>query len=96
MSDTKKMRFHISITDNETGEVLLDSDACAIIGGVNTGKSTIDISVVCCDTFDVVRALVTTEEVVKQNYIDHPEIGLMAMACRAGRINKTEEPKNEE
>jgi len=38
MKDETKKKFHITLTDNETGETLIDSDTSAIIGAFDLGE----------------------------------------------------------
>ena len=46
-------KFHITITDNETGEVLVDQDTSAIIGALDNDESTRNIAYTCCNTIDL-------------------------------------------
>jgi hypothetical protein len=34
------MKYHITIKDNETGEVKFEKDACVVIAGINDGEGT--------------------------------------------------------
>lgn len=36
----RKEKYHITIKNNETDQVIHDSDACAIIGSINSGAET--------------------------------------------------------
>ena len=102
MENEKKMKFHLTITNNETGEVLHDVDACAIIAGVNEGKENGSIAMVDCGPVDLLEALMTTEETVQDVYTEHPELralgSLLAYAEMAAQAKdtETEEPKKEE
>lgn len=50
-------KFHITITDNETGETLKEADACAIIGACNEDKHTASIVLSQCSTLDLLSTL---------------------------------------
>ena len=93
MSDTK-MKFHITITDNETGDVMQDTDACAIIGGFNNGVTTCTFAATNCGPFDIARTLASAEEAVDGIYELHPELKALATFLKISRAQ--EESKNEE
>lgn len=62
----KKMRFHITITDNETDITLHDADACAIIAGVNEGEESAILSLSACGLTDLLSALLAAENATKR------------------------------
>ena len=48
--ENERKKFHITITDNETGEVEVDTDAAAIIGAYDAGtRGTASISYTECN-----------------------------------------------
>lgn len=48
---SEKMRYHLTITDNQSGEVIKDVDFCALIGGLYDENGTAEYAVVDCDDF---------------------------------------------
>lgn len=42
------MRFHVTITDNETGKTIHDTDACAIIAGIEETKGSASFVLTNC------------------------------------------------
>lgn len=50
MENETKKRYHITITDNETGEIKCDSDSAAIIGAYDTdNNATACLCSLACD-----------------------------------------------
>ena len=68
--------FHITITNNKTGETLHDADVCAIIGAFNDGARTGCVCLTSCDAFDIAHTIDGVEDVIQNVYNDHPEIRL--------------------
>ena len=93
--EDKELRFHITITDNQTGETMIDEDACAIVGGVtvSTGHSK-TIGLTACGPFEIAEALVNAEEVVSALYAINPaeimRVSAFIKDRRAMRKNETE------
>lgn len=98
MSDTKKMKFHVTITDNETGEALYDRDACAVLASINSGDGVIMHESLACNSLDFAFTLNTAQNLVRKVVNEHPEIALLTMCVQAEQREKTEETetKNEE
>ena len=100
MSDKKKNKFHITITNNETGETLHDADACAIIAGINDGIKAGAILMTACGPFEFAEALAGADKAVKRVRTNHPEVAAMSMLLAlTGGIEEepeTEEPETEE
>ena len=65
---TKKMRFHITITDNETGETHLDSDSPVIIGGIGDEKGVNELVLAACDPATLAQAALYAENAAKSVY----------------------------
>ena len=51
------MKFHIVITDNETGEVLKDSNAVAILASVQEDDGTSQLTLTKCDGRNFMAAI---------------------------------------
>ena len=62
--DNKDLRFHITITDKETGETLHDSDANVIIGAFGDGEETCALSRTHCSLKDMAIAVMAAEDTV--------------------------------
>lgn len=46
-------KFHITIKNNETGEILVDDDTCAIIGALDRGEGTGCLGFTVCGPVDL-------------------------------------------
>lgn len=92
------MKFHITITDNETGEVLHDSDACAIIAGINEGEKGSSAAMIDCGPIDLAEALVAAKKAARAVTDKYTEIGALTKLCEylERKQSETEETKNEE
>lgn len=75
--EDKKMKFHITITDNETGETLKDCDACCIIGACNEGEHTAVLAALHCTATDLANAIDGTEEAVAHVKRENPEVEML-------------------
>lgn len=75
--EDKKMKFHITITDNETGETLKDSDACCIIGAFNQGEYTAGMAITCCTAPDLAITINGAEDAINHIKSEHPELELL-------------------
>lgn len=56
------MKFHVVITDNETGEILLDDDCCAVIGAAGQEESAAKISLYECGRKQLIGAARTAHD----------------------------------
>ena len=74
MNDNNKLKFHITITNIETGETLHDSDACAIMAAVNDGTGTRGMTLTECDAFDLAEVLASAERSLRDVYDKEPEL----------------------
>ena len=97
-TENKKPRFHITITDNATGEVMIDEEVCAIVGGVTVGKGhSKAIGLTACSPFEIAEALVDAEEVVSALYaIDSAEITRASAFIKDRRARRKNETENTE
>lgn len=89
---TDNTSFHITITRNDTGETLLDTDTRAIIASVNKEGKTSQQVLTCCNSYDLACALATAEGAVRQVYEENPELYPIVEYVKATRI--FEEIKN--
>lgn len=90
--ETKKMKFHLTITDNETGETLHDGDAAAIIGGVYEEDHNAAMLYSNCSALEMAQTLARAEDAVQKTYEDHPELRLLASMAHltSTKCSKTE------
>ena len=94
-NENKELRFHVTITDNETGATLFDEDACAIIAGINVGERSSQLTISYCNGFDLASAVAAAEGAAEQMYEENPELEPLAKLQKALRIEaETEEPEN--
>jgi hypothetical protein len=83
------MKFHIVITNNETGEVIKDTNADAIIASIHTEETTDVLDVACCNGFALVATIAGLMEALENNKKDHPKIYKYAKKCK--KIKRTKE-----
>lgn len=86
--ETEKKRFHITITDNATGETLLDTDSGAIIGGVSSEKGCHLITFTECGPGDMAETLALTEDAVHDQYVMHPELVTLVAGLKSSRAKQ--------
>jgi hypothetical protein len=60
-----KKTFHINIVDNETNEVVFDTDIRALIGGVKTEDGAQGLVLASCNDLELARAIVAAEHSTK-------------------------------
>ena len=89
MSDTEKMRFHVTITDNETGETIYDGDTCAILASVQDREETNCILTTDCKPRFLAAALAGLRYVEKKLIKNHPDILMLALLAARGQKEKS-------
>lgn len=97
MSNTEKKAFHLTITDNITGEILEDEDIKVFIGGIGYGDTSSSRTLTGCGPIDYAFAIIAAEDAIKDTYEQHPEIKALVSAlsmCEGAEENEEEE--NEE
>ncbi len=88
------MKYHVVITNNETGEVLSDTKANAILASIHTEETTDVLSVAHCNGFalaETVAGLMNALEDVKK---EHPKLYKQAKKYR--KFQKTKENDDNE
>jgi hypothetical protein len=74
------MNYHITITNNETGETLLDRNTDCIILAVDTEKKTSGALLCNCDPLTVATTIRVVKRAIEDNLTENPEIaGALAM-----------------
>ena len=58
------MKFHLTIKNNETGEVLHDTDCNAIIGGITDNEKKTCIALTECNVKDLIACAMEAEEAI--------------------------------
>ncbi len=93
--ENKDLRFHITITDKETGETLHDSDANVIIGAYGDGEETCALANTHCSLKDMSIAVLATNNAIAQLKANHEElrplVELMTLFKDAEREKQEEE-----
>lgn len=100
MSDTKKMPFHLIVTDNETGETVRELDFEALIGTAHIAEEEAGgLWITRCNSFALVETVLAGEHLIDRVKKEHPEV---AMLCALQKLSGVEpeteetETKNEE
>ena len=87
-------KFHIVITDNETGETRCEYDTNAIVAAINTKETLHGINCIHCTALTLASVLDCAIRVVRENLQDHPE--LLALMTVAAQRNKPVEKNLDE
>lgn len=76
-------KFHVVITDNETGEVHCDTHTDAIMAGIDQGETVRGLNLTSCDAFTMASVIDVMQDVIKDNLNTHPELaGLLLLAAK--------------
>lgn len=70
------LRYHIKITDNETGEVITERDYSCIIGGFGFDGGATEGRLYACNTISVVSTLEAALNAVEAVFASNPEFRL--------------------
>lgn len=81
-------KFHVTITDNETGEVIHDADSGAIIAGIDAGDGTVSIGKASCDSFSLAAAILCAKKAIDACLEGDP-----FLQCLVDDISLKKEPK---
>lgn len=76
MSDKKK--FHITITDNATGEAMTDDDTDATIGAYDHGDAICAMGFTKCNAVMLVSVINGAQRVITELLDEHPELATLA------------------
>ena len=91
--EKEKMPFHLTITDNETGETLRDLDFDAIAGAVHISEEeAAGIFLTCCTNFDIAATIVAAENTLRRVEQEDPMLRLAKLMV--GTKPGTEEKAN--
>lgn len=94
------MSFKITITNSETGEVLVShNNVGAILGGLALPDGARGIALTSCPIFDVAQCANAAEKALRAIRSHHPELFLLEPAIRATasreEIDRSTEAKDE-
>lgn len=79
-------KFHLTITDNETGETKCDLDTSAIVTAFDEGTHTRYILMANCSIYDTASVIDCAMDGVKRDLKKDPELRKAVKAV--GRVNK--------
>lgn len=68
------MKFHITITNNETNEIIADHDTDAIIGAFRRDDGVQGVAAVCCNPLELVTTVETVRNVLGEVEESNPEL----------------------
>ena len=87
--------FHLTITDNMTGEVLQDLDFDALLGAVHIEEDlSATLKVTDCDAIALAKTTSSLRSVLIKIYKDYPEILFMETYIHTQGVDDTEENNN--
>lgn len=93
----KNLKFHITITNNETGETLNDCDTATIIGAYATEGGVQCLGMTDSDPYTLAETVNGAKDIVKTIYTHHPAVGALAdMLCTVRELCEDENEENEE
>ena len=68
------LKYHIKITDNETGEVITESDRNCIIAGLGNEKGAAELCVFDCDLISIIGTVKAALFAIERMCKDDPRI----------------------
>ena len=94
--EENKMKYHLTITDNETGEVHADYDINAIVGGilVDRAGTTASIAVTDCKGLELAATIKAAELTVQHLYAEDLVLRLAAKIIDTKKAPQTETDNN--
>lgn len=88
----KQKPYHITITDNATGEVLQELDFDALLGAAHVEEGLAATLIVTeCDAIALAETTSTLNRVFTKTYKDHPEILLAEGFIHTRTVESAEE-----
>jgi hypothetical protein len=87
------MKFHITIKDNETGEILHDRDCNAIIAGLNDGEKSTSVVLTQCNGKDLVYCAKATQKSINSAIPKGSRLDLMLKLLNAIAEEEDKEDK---
>lgn len=81
------MKFHLTITNNETGEIIRDVDTNAILAGIHTEKGACALVLTECSGADLIPTIHAAKGAVKTCIDDAPLLAAF-VALTEGKMRK--------
>lgn len=73
-----KKKWHLTIVNNETGEVLRDLDTGVIVGACDVDEDNTGVfSLICGSGAEVLATLMCAEETIENTYKKHPDVKVL-------------------
>ena len=89
-------QFHLTITDNVTGEVYRDTDIDAIIGAIHTDENeTGGIFMTSCSGIALGQTMDAMKTVLKRAYSENPELEVLEAIVRSHMAQSVSEYSEE-
>lgn len=94
--EDKKMKYHITITDNETGKTE-EYNACVFIGAIGDDEGVIGMRRMACGAEPLVHTMNAVEHEIETLKRDHPElVPLQAMLALIDELAVEDDEDDEE
>ena len=84
-------KFHITITDKETQETLVDVDTNAIIAGIDEPEGTRGLCLTECSVINHAAILLALQDIIDKNIKDNILLGMLVAHTRAKHSTETTE-----
>lgn len=72
-------KFHITIKNNETGEITHDLDTNAIVAGILDDDGAYAVGITHCDSLGLLQAINSAENLITSMYKKHPELLILKL-----------------
>ena len=89
-------KYHITIKDNETGEITHDYDTGAIVGGVEAGDGYFALGLTECNAIELVNTICSAEKAIEAMLEGHPELLALKSLATIKKAAETEEAEETE
>lgn len=90
----ERLKYHITLTDNETGEVIHDGDIEAIIGAFSTETRTAAIAKTSCSLRGLVATIVAAEDAI-EHVIQGDDSGILELLLDLAKLENQMQSKEE-
>ena len=73
------MKYHITITNNETGEIVHDYDTSAVIGGISLKEGVAAIGLTACPSLVTALTIDGAQIAINKIRDDNPKVAMMEL-----------------
>ena len=87
------MKFHVTIKNNETGEILHDDDCNAIIGGICENEKSASVVFTSCNGLALARCVFSAKKAIDESIPEDPII--RSMVALYGSLDIKEDKEKE-